>query len=74
MRQAAVEAILERNPNAFRPKIQVGVCGDLMAVTATSAPVEQTWWGNARLRPANPKAAIQRPLASALTEISGSGP
>ena len=23
MRQAAVEAILERNPNAFRPKIQV---------------------------------------------------
>ena len=25
MRQAAVEAILERNPNAFRPKIQVPV-------------------------------------------------
>lgn len=24
VRQAAVEAILERNPNAFRPKIQVG--------------------------------------------------
>jgi hypothetical protein len=23
VRQAAVEAILERNPNAFRPKIQV---------------------------------------------------
>lgn len=24
-RQAAVETILDRNPNAFRPKIQVGV-------------------------------------------------
>jgi hypothetical protein len=23
VRQAAIEAILERNPNAFRPKIQV---------------------------------------------------
>lgn len=35
VRQAAVEAILERNPNAFRPKIQVrtrctvGACGGL---------------------------------------------
>ena len=28
VRQAAVEAILERNPNAFRPKIQVGHPGN----------------------------------------------
>lgn len=27
VRQAAVEAILERNPNAFRPKIQVRAAG-----------------------------------------------
>lgn len=26
-RQSAVEAILERNPNAFRPKIQVSTAG-----------------------------------------------
>jgi hypothetical protein len=31
VRQAAVEAILERNPNAFRPKIQVlSVCKSLV--------------------------------------------
>ena len=37
-RQSAVEAILERNPNAFRPKIQVcgGGVGDMGQGTSTS--------------------------------------
>ncbi len=39
VRQAAVEAILERNPNAFRPKIQVRQCSALWPCSSSEAIV-----------------------------------
>ena len=39
-RQAAVEAILERNPNAFRPKIQANVGWRVLSIKESVCPLQ----------------------------------